>query len=592
MALSTQAAVLLGINAVLLLLIGTVFVANLRRHRLDVKDSYSQMITLRLAFVCVVSGIIYFLHFVCDIISETTTGSDVEMAVGEFLSSILEGIVLNSFFTLIVLQVGGSENVVRIFGQQTPGHAHASALATAKYRRYRHTLFAFALAYPHLMVGTELLSHTKKPDKYFRLVLAVAGFALICAALISVLRTYLAIKKEIPDTFLAGKKFIVIKLLLLLSTTQYSIYSFADDNATEQSHLQIYWSVCLLEVLILSSAFYIVTAPATFAIIDSPNVNPWCLWDVAQEPIPQYKPLDASHLSTTLLAANGLIVGLTAAVFWVNQRRHRRAIVDPYAQTLALRLALGYLIAAFVFFFHFTWQIARAAPSAIVQGTVGDGIMGVLEGIVLQTYFVLLIRAAGGQASAVCLLARSTGVAMHSAQAIYQRYRWILIAFTLLRPILGVALALQHRDKSQVRVVLAVLNVVLLATAVLTVIRTLRHVHSALPPAFLATQKLVVVKLLLVLGSVQRTIYNLVDHHSTEELHIQVFYTVCLVEILGLSVAFYCVSAPASFAGALTSSAPLLRLWDVFASTSTESVHDVASIEFNAAPKTPVHVVY
>ncbi|OQR92797.1 hypothetical protein ACHHYP_03199 [Achlya hypogyna] len=278
---------LLAIDIALLVVVVGIFVANRRRHKRTVEDAYSQTIAVRLALVCLATGVLFFINFVW-LISSDHMGSLVQETVSEFISGVLEGVVLMSFFTLMVVQVGGTKAAIAIFASRIPDTEGATAIATTRYSRYRQVILVFALLRPILAVLLGLLSLTTSPTKYVRMVLAVVNVVLLAAALICVIRTLMALKTHIPDKFALKKKFIVIKLILMLATIQWTIYTYVDDYATEESHLKYYWSVSLAEVCMLSGLYYSVSSPATHTPMGTPPVGLWRLWDVTQHPVPEY----------------------------------------------------------------------------------------------------------------------------------------------------------------------------------------------------------------------------------------------------------------------------------------------------------------
>ncbi|OQR92787.1 hypothetical protein ACHHYP_03198 [Achlya hypogyna] len=293
---SSESAMLLTVDLLLVLLTAAVFGLNLRRHGRNVRDAYSQAITVRLAFVCLVTNGVFFLNVFWQI-ATGKTGGKVQETLGEVVSGVVEGIVLNSFFALLVLQAGGTDRVVRVFAKETPGRDNAAAVAAMRYKRYRLTIHVFAAVRPILAVLLQTLSTTASPAKYLHALLSVYNVVLLAAALFVVVRTLVALKAEIPPAFQATHKFVVIKLILLLATTQWTAYVFLDKEAEAPQHLKVYWSVCLVEALLLSVAFYAVSAPESFVASDSPRVHLWRLWDVVRDPIPEYKALGSLQLT-------------------------------------------------------------------------------------------------------------------------------------------------------------------------------------------------------------------------------------------------------------------------------------------------------
>ncbi|EQC31315.1 hypothetical protein SDRG_10918 [Saprolegnia diclina VS20] len=294
---TTESSVLLGVNTTLLLLIGAVFGLNVARHRRQRHDAYSQTIMLRLALTFLITGGAYFLNFLWQIVYRSETLTEIQEAVGHFIAGLLEGIVLLSFFALLVVQVGGTTHAVRLFAQFASNgsdDASSTSLASAQrhYNVYRRILCLFVLARPCMAVALSLLHPESNPTKAIRTVIAVGNLLFLIAAVMSVVRTLRRLRVELPASFHAELKFIVVKTLLLLSVMQWTIYTYIDEDARTPSHLEVYWSACVLEVLLLSIAFYAVSAPASFAIADTPRAPWWRFWDVAENPIRGSKSLD------------------------------------------------------------------------------------------------------------------------------------------------------------------------------------------------------------------------------------------------------------------------------------------------------------
>ncbi|OQR87868.1 hypothetical protein ACHHYP_07931 [Achlya hypogyna] len=304
MTLSTLSTALLWVNLTALAFIAVLFFCNYERHARNVRDPYSQTITVRLALVCFVSGIGYFIDFCCQLGHLDDTTSEIQEAIDDGISGALEGVVLLSFFTLVVLQAGGTDATVTRFAEAIyAGRDNAVAVAQATYNRYRRSLLAFAVLRPLFSVALALLSTEENPEKLIRVVLAIANVGLLVAAMVALVRTLVAVKETIPASFLATRKLIVVKLLLVLSTLQWTIYTYVDDDATEKSHLKVYWTVCLVEVLLLSIAYYAVSSPETFSEMATPTVRLFCLWDAMQHPIPVYKAFEPYHAMPTTPAS-------------------------------------------------------------------------------------------------------------------------------------------------------------------------------------------------------------------------------------------------------------------------------------------------
>ncbi|KDO33355.1 hypothetical protein SPRG_02162 [Saprolegnia parasitica CBS 223.65] len=293
---TTESSVLLGVNTTLLLLIAAVFGLNVARHHRNLHDAYSQVIVLRLALSFFISGGAYFLNFLWQIIYRDETLTEIQEAIGHFISGLLEGLVLLSFFALLVVQVGGTSHAVRLFAQYASngGNDAATSMASAQkhYSVYRRILCLFVLARPCMAVALSLLHSNSNPTKSIRTVIAVCNVLFLVAAVASVVRTMRRLRVEIPASFHGAVKFIIVKLLLLLSVLQWTVYTYIDDDARTPSHLEIYWTACMLEVLLLSTAFYVASAPASFTAADTPRVPFWRFWDVADNPIRGSKSVD------------------------------------------------------------------------------------------------------------------------------------------------------------------------------------------------------------------------------------------------------------------------------------------------------------
>ncbi|KAF0716058.1 Aste57867_3048 [Aphanomyces stellatus] len=188
--------------------------------------------------------------------------------LAQLVFPLLEGLVIFSFFNMMVLLVGGTAAAVARMDNTTDDKHVQGGGSTITWTsspskkvldRYRHRLILFIVFKPILgAVDGWVVNHEDSATWYHKVhsVIAIGLVILTCLTFVGVLRTYLALKTHIPPSFHLTIKFLVIKAMLIVSTFQWAIANVIL-SSWSTSQLYIYGTVCMVEGVAISLGFYL-----------------------------------------------------------------------------------------------------------------------------------------------------------------------------------------------------------------------------------------------------------------------------------------------------------------------------------------------
>ncbi|ETV97731.1 hypothetical protein H310_09099 [Aphanomyces invadans] len=277
---------------------------------------------------------------------------------------------------------------------------------------------------------------------------------------------------------------------------------------------------------------------------------------------------------------------------------HAHDVFNAPAQIVSIRLVFIFILTAASFFLQFlsTEISSPMSPEAIVHDMVEEVVTGVVEAIMLLSFFFLLVVHVGGSDRAIELFSQfhsmrnraptmvvftppatspslqsktgneeGTDAAAQRGPVEYMQYRKVIFTFVVVRPIVSIAMVVnRYYDNWQVRLALASVNILITVSAVVAILLTIRRLFSAIDSRFNVLGKFFVVKGLLLVRSFQWAAYCLLFTDHDDLYMLRAYYTLCSVECLFFCVVFAVTFRPATFRR--IESFPgmtLMGVWDV-----------------------------
>ncbi|RQM28892.1 hypothetical protein B5M09_003946 [Aphanomyces astaci] len=257
---------------------------------------------------------------------------------------------------------------------------------------------------------------------------------------------------------------------------------------------------------------------------------------------------------------------------------HADNVFNSPAQIVTIRFAFIFILTAVSFFFQFlsTELTLPSSPQAIVHDMVEDVITGVVEAIMLLSFFFMLVVHVGGTDRAVHLFAEShetrgrastmtmftppssspvmkdkavdEDIAAKPGLHEYMRCRNVILAFVYIRPVVSIVMVVNRwLDNWELRMAMASVNILITLAAVAAILVTIRRILPAMQPQFQVLGKFFVIKGLLLVRSFQWAVYCLLvtDHNGLPAL--RKYFTMCSIECLFFCLIFTVAFRPATF---------------------------------------------
>ncbi|KAF0688299.1 Aste57867_20077 [Aphanomyces stellatus] len=282
---------------------------------------------------------------------------------------------------------------------------------------------------------------------------------------------------------------------------------------------------------------------------------------------------------------------------------HASHIFNPPAQIVVIRFALIFVLTAVSFFLQYlsTELTSPSSTEAIAHDMVEEVVTGIVEPIMLYSFFFLLVVHVGGTDRALHLFAHAHRATYRTTRATtlltpmgspderdakantddedpavraarlgcrdYARYRAVLSAFSIVRPIVSIAMVLNRwYNVLALRIVLASINITSTLAVVVALMLTMQRLFPAIHASFLILPKFFVVKGLLLVRSFQWATYCLLVHDFDDDEILRVYYSGCLVESLVFCIVFLIAFRPATFRpidGPFAAKMGFATVWDV-----------------------------
>ncbi|CAK4221909.1 unnamed protein product [Aphanomyces euteiches] len=274
---------------------------------------------------------------------------------------------------------------------------------------------------------------------------------------------------------------------------------------------------------------------------------------------------------------------------------HAKQIFNPPAQIISIRFALFFILTAACFFLQFlSTEISTPDSTAsIVHDMIEEIVTGVVEAIMLFSFFFLLVVHVGGTDRMILLFAQFHMGRSRSATTVttpelttpdpndkprdktedyyvvgvgeYYQYRQMLFMFCVVRPLVSLAMVInRYYNVWILRVLLATINIFVTVAAVVVLMLTIRRLLPVLNSGYRVVAKFFVVKGLLLVRSFQWAVYCILVEHHDDTAVLRVYYTACGVECLLFCVVFAYAFHPKTFTSVNTfPGLSFTRVWDV-----------------------------
>jgi len=307
----------LVVDSCLLGLILCLVVAIIRGHMNHMINVRSQKIVIRFSLIFFIIGLLFYIKLLSLDLNDGSAVLTYVEPIAEGINGFLEGVALISFFYLIVIQVGGTGSALQIFSRyhgtcasvptpciledsikysirmpsSTQDVFEIRRAARTEYNQYRkhilqfvclRPLFALAIGFvSNLMQSTSIASASYA--KWVHLVLSTANVILTVRACTALVRAAVRLNSEIAPAFQLKSKLIIVKLLLLVSSFQWTIFCFVAPEW--ESKLSLYWTICLGEIFLITNCFMWAYGPNRFLAMANDSSSVLQFWDVLAHPI-------------------------------------------------------------------------------------------------------------------------------------------------------------------------------------------------------------------------------------------------------------------------------------------------------------------
>ncbi|RHY92797.1 hypothetical protein DYB37_002982 [Aphanomyces astaci] len=306
----------LGIAAtVLCAVVSTIFI---RRHITHVINPLAQTISMRCAIALGLSGVLFLAKMALD--TNTSLQFQALQVAVEATAASVDSIVLVSAYFLVIVQLGGTERAIDVLAKHPPQHYtlpptpafdsprddDASTQgydqvrhARATYVAIRRVVLWFAFVHPTLdtlgaihdvAVRNDSSDNNNPTDTAIRVVLALCNLGATVLAVLTWVKLVKGFDADIAPKFKLKGKGVIVLGYLLLRCGQWGVYE-ACVPPVHRHQYGWFWTLCLIQLAILTVGFSRVFAPSTFHAMSHGRPALGRVWDVFQHPVPQCRTL-------------------------------------------------------------------------------------------------------------------------------------------------------------------------------------------------------------------------------------------------------------------------------------------------------------